>query len=109
MGTPICHFIKQDRPHPKQCKHAEVTVQDKNDKNQGSLPPKCRASLTNDFCESGDVLLCKFSQHHVDRRHVDTCKDHQGSKAPVKDKEKTLCCTHSLPGEICEEGQIKNV
>lgn len=104
MGTPICHYVKQDRPRPKQCKHVKVTVQDKNDKNQGSLPPKFRASLTNDSCESGDVLLCKFSQHHVDWRRVDTRKDHLGSKAQVKNKEKH-CAAHPLLGEICEKGQ----
>lgn len=37
------------------------------------------------FHASGDMLSCKFCQHGVDEKRVDTCKDHLWSK----DYEKT--------------------
>lgn len=38
----------------------------------------------NDFCESVDVLFCKFRQHNVDWKCVDACKDLLLTKAHVK-------------------------
>lgn len=40
------------------------------------------------FCVSGYMLVCKFCQFNVVRKHGNTCKDHLGSKAWVNIKEK---------------------
>lgn len=50
-----------------------------------SLTSKYRAlHFPDDFYALGYVLFCKFSQYHVNWKHVDACKDHFGSKVQVK-------------------------
>lgn len=56
-----------------------------------SLRPKYRAKrFLNDVYASGDLLLCKFSQHYVNLKCVAAWKDHLLSKARMERQGKTL-------------------
>ncbi len=48
------------------------------------LPQNRAEQFRNDFHALGDLRFCKFCQHTVSWKRVDTCKDHLQSKAHVK-------------------------
>uniref|UniRef100_A0A3Q1FWQ8 U1-type domain-containing protein n=1 Tax=Acanthochromis polyacanthus TaxID=80966 RepID=A0A3Q1FWQ8_9TELE len=54
-----------------------------------TLTPQYRAEqFPNDFCASGEQLLCRFCQHSIDWKRKNTCSDHILSKSHVRNKEK---------------------
>lgn len=72
------------------------------------VPQKYRAEqFPTGFCVSGDVLFCRFCQHNVDCKHVDSCKMHLLSTAHLQNREITM--QHMLSnGKISIKGKLLN-
>lgn len=54
-----------------------------------------------DFYTLGYMLFCKFSQYHVNWKHLDACKDHFGSKVQVKKNNTIIGQINEMENGIC--------
>lgn len=106
--SPMRH--KHSYPPPKQCIHIEVTARKARKKLRNSLLTlKYRAEqFSKDFSVSGDVPYCRFCQHNVNWKCVDTCKDHLRPKYQVQNTENTAVRVRSN-GKISIKGLKKRI
>lgn len=69
-----------------------------------SITPKYRVEqFLIHFCVSGNILFGKFCEHNVDRKCVNTCKEHLWSKSLVNKGETLLHTLHTI---ILKEKEI---